>query len=281
VFQPEGVACVIDIVETLDLPSLAVAYRRIATAKALHKPPILKSGNEVRTDRTLGVILARTSTVALDKLAEELDQLNQRTSSSNWPDMVAVLGVGTLNYAVQFPGEGVLGDHMPPAADTTGICRPPMYIVMALKPTVDFTFNKMLAYIVGHLSIFTPSAGLPKFPDILEGTTKNAIILSGYQWDRSNNLVPVPPEFRNDRYIPPLPYRIEGPKGEPLALLQYLQWKDGAVLFLKSLLQKGAIPLEGLLVFLGRDAMQAGGIVHRPPANPAEVFRRISPCDAP
>ncbi len=266
VFQPEGVACVIDTVETLDMPSLAVAYRRIAAAKALPKPPILRSGNEVRTDRTLGVILARSSTVALDKLAEELDQLNQRTSSSNWPDMVAVLGVGTLNYAVQFPGEGVLGDYMPPAADTTGTRRPPMYIVMALKPTVDSTFNKMLAYIVGHLSIFTPSADLPKFPEILEGTTKNAIILSGYQWDRSNNLVPVPPEFRNDRYIPPLPYRIEGPKGEPLALLQYLQWKDGAVLFLKSLLQKGAIPLEGLLVFLGEDAMQAGGIVHRPPA---------------
>ena len=266
VFQPEAVACVIEVVEALNLPSLAIAYGKIAAAKALPKPPLLKSGKEVRTDRTLGVILARSSIIAMDELAEELDRLNQQTASSNWPDMVAVLGVGTLNYAVQFPGEGVCGDHVPPAADTTGERRPPMYIVMALKAAADFTFNKVLSYLIAHLGIFTPSADLPKFPEILEGTTKNSIILSGYQWDRSNNLVPVPPEFRNDRYIPPQPYRIEGPNGEPLALLQYLQWKDGAVLMLQSLMPNGAIPLEGLMVFLGKEAMQSGPIVRRPPA---------------
>jgi hypothetical protein len=265
-FQPEEVACVIEVVETLDLTSLATAYGTIAVAKALPKPPLPKSGRVVRTDRTLGIILARSATVAMDVLAEELDRLNQQSPSSNWTDMVAVLGVGTLNYAVQFPGEGVLGDHVPPAADTTGDRRPPMYIVMALKPAGDFTFNKALSYLVGHLGIFTPSADLPKFPEILEGTTKNSIILSGYQWDRSNNLVPVPPEFRNDRYIPPQPYRIEGPKGEPLALLQYLQWRDGAVLMLQSLMPNGALPLEGLMVFLGKAAMQSGYIVRRPPA---------------
>ena len=119
-FQPEEVACVIEVVETLDLTSLATAYGTISAAKALPKPPLPKSGRVVRTDRTLGIILARSATVAMDVLAEELDRLNQQTPSSNWTDMVAALGVGTLNYAVQFPGEGVLGDHVPPAADTTG-----------------------------------------------------------------------------------------------------------------------------------------------------------------
>jgi len=264
-FQPQDVACVIELVESLDLTSLADAYAKVAAAKALVKPSPWKADKEVRTDRTLGIILARFSTASMDVLAEQLDRLNQQTPSSSWPDMVAVLGVGTINYAVQFPGGGVVGDHMPPAADTTGARRPPMYIVMALKPAADFTFNKMLSYLVAHLSIFTPSADVPKFPEILEGTTSHSIILSGYQWDRSNNLVTVPPEFRNDRYIAPLPYRIEGPKGEPLALLQYLQWMDGAVLMLKSLIPKGGIPLEGLMVFLGEEAMQSGGIVHRPP----------------
>jgi len=265
-FQPEDVACVIEPVEDLDLASLAIAYGKIAAAKALPKPPIPKSGTTVRTDRTLGIILAKSSTVAMDALADELDRLNQQNPSSIWPDMVAVLGVGSLNYAIQFPGEGVLGDLVPPAADTTSERRPAMYVVMALKPAGDFTFNKAVSYLIAHLGIFAPSADLPKFPEILEGTTKKSIILSGYQWDMNNNLVPVPPEFRNDRYIPPQPYRIEGPNGEPLALLQYLQWKDGAVLMLTSLMQKGAIPLEGLMVFLGKAAMQSGYIVRRPPS---------------
>ncbi len=265
-FRPEEVACVIEAVEDMDLASLATAYTKIAAAKAIPKPPIPKSETTVRTDRTLGIILAKSSSVALDVLAAELDRLNPQVPSSNWPDMVAVLGVGTLNYAIQFPGEGVLGDLVPPAADTTGERRPAMYIVMALKPAGDFTFNKALSYLVAHLGIFAPSADLPKFPEILKGTTDKSIILSGYQWDRNNNLVPVPPEFRNDRYIPPQPYRIEGPNGEPLALLQYLQWKDGAVLMLTSLLQNGAIPLEGLMLFLGKAAMQSGYIVRRPPS---------------
>jgi hypothetical protein len=265
-FQPEEVACVIELVERLDLASLATAYGKIAAAKALPKPPIPKSGTTVRTDRTLGMILAKSSTVAMDAIADELDRLNQQNPSSNWPDMIAVLGVGTLNYAVQFPGEGVTGDLVPPAADTTGERRPAMYVVMALKPAGDFTFNKVVSYLIAHLGIFALSADLPKFPEILKGTTDRSIILSGYQWDKNNNLVPVPPEFRNDRYIPPQPYRIEGPKGEPLALLQYLQWKDGAALMLTSLMPNGAIPLEGLMVFLGKSAMQSGYIVRRPPA---------------
>jgi hypothetical protein len=265
-FRPEEVACVIEVVEILDLTSLTTAYCRIAAAKAFPKPPLPKSGTELRTDRTLGVILARSSTVPLDTLADELDRLNQQNPSSNWPDMMAVLGVGTLSYAVQFPGEGVVGDLVPPAADTTSERRPAMYVVMALKPAVDFTFNKVLSYLIAHLGIFTPSADLPKFPAILAGTTENIIILSGYQWDKNNNLVPVPPEFRNDRYIPPQPYRIEGTNGEPLALLQYLQWKDGAVLMLQSLMPKGGIPLEVLMVFLGKIAMQSGYIVRRPPS---------------
>jgi hypothetical protein len=265
-FQPEEVACVIEQVDCLNLASLATAYDKIAAAKALPKSPLPKSGTTVRTDRTLGMIFAKSSTVAMDILADELDRLNQQNPSSNWPDMIAVLGVGTLNYAVQFPGEGVLGDLVPPAADTTSERRPAMYVVMALKPAGDFTFNKALSYLIAHLGLFAPSADLPKFPEILEGTTNKSIILSGYQWDINNNLVPVPPEFRNDRYIPPQPYRIEGPSGEPLALLQYLQWKDGAVLMLTSLMPKGAIPLDGLMVFLGKIAMQSGYIVRRPPS---------------
>jgi hypothetical protein len=70
-FRPEDVACVIEVVEILDLTALNNAYCRITAAKAFPKPPLPKSGTELRTDRTLGVILARSSTVALDAVADE------------------------------------------------------------------------------------------------------------------------------------------------------------------------------------------------------------------
>jgi hypothetical protein len=263
-FHAEDVAVVVECVPILDISTLQNTYTKIAAAKAIVKIPRRKDGT-VSSDRTLGMIVAKSCSVSLDDLAEELDRLNQQTASANWPDMIAVLDSGTINYAVQFPGGGVLGDHMPPAADVKATHRPPMYIVMALKPTADFTFSKFFSYLVAHLSIFAPAATIPKWPEILEGVTDRSIILSGYQWDGNNQLVPVPPEFRNDRYIPPPPFRIEGPNGDLLAFLQYLQWKDGGVLMLKSMMPKGGLPLEGLMIFLGKEAFQHGGIVRSAP----------------
>lgn len=263
-YRAENVAVVVESVPALDLSVLQNAYAKIASAKAVVKVPRPKDGT-VSSDRTLGIIVARSSSVALDDLAEELDRLNQQTPSADWPDMVAVLDSGTINYGVQFPGGGILGDHMPPAADIKATHRPPMYIVMALKPAVDFTFNKFASFLLAQLSIFSPGAPLTSWKDVLEGVTDRSIILSGYQWDRNDQLVPVPPEFRNDRYIPPAPFLIEGPNGDLLGFLQYLQWKDGAVLMLKSALPKGGLPLEGLMVFLGKDALQHGGIVRSAP----------------
>lgn len=264
VYRAEKVASVIECLPVLDIATLQNAYAKIAAAKAIVKIP-RPADDTVNSDRTLGVIMANTSSVPLDDIAVELDRLNQLTASVNWPDMIAVLDSGTINYAVQFPGGGVLGDHVPDAANVRASHRPPMYIVMALKPAKDFTFNKYLAFLLAHLSIFSPKARLPQWTEVLDGVTDRSIVLSGYQYDGNNQLVPVPPEFRNDRYIPPLPFRIEGPNGDLLAFLQYLQWKDGAVLMLKSMMPKGGLPLEGLLIFLGKEGLEHGGIVRSAP----------------
>jgi hypothetical protein len=65
-------------------------------------------------------------------------------------------------------------------------------------------------------------------------------------------------EFYNDRYVPPRPVHLHDPQGSHLATLQFLPWQDGGVV-----LSTGKLPLEGLLVFLGKNALQRGGIVKR------------------
>jgi hypothetical protein len=107
---PDHLAAVIDVIDRIDIAQLQVAYQRIAQAKNLRKSPAAHIPGTPHTTRTHGVILANTSSVPLEELAAELDRLNQQTPDFGWPDMVAVLSTGTINFAVQFPGEPVSAD---------------------------------------------------------------------------------------------------------------------------------------------------------------------------
>src|SRR5258708_14291111 len=118
--------------------------------------------NEVPiTTITLGIICARRSALPLDDLGEELDRLNAKTPSRGWADMVVVATVGVLNYAVQFPGEGLSGDFLPAGEGAVAPFTPPMYIVIVMRPTGASALNQMLAFLVRHLAIFSPAAKLP------------------------------------------------------------------------------------------------------------------------
>jgi hypothetical protein len=117
----------------------------------------------------------------------------------------------------------------------------------------------MLAFLIAHLSIFSPGANLPACAQILEGVPQHAVTISGYQYNLSGDLLPVPRQFYNDRYLPPLPVRIEDQRGKLLCTLQFLPWQDGGAILLK-----GKLPLDGLLTFLGNEALQRAGIVKRP-----------------
>ena len=59
--------------------------------------------------------------------------------------MIVVAATGAIHYAVQFPGEGVSGDFLPPGDGALDAYTPPMYIVMVMRPTGVYTLNKMLA----------------------------------------------------------------------------------------------------------------------------------------
>jgi hypothetical protein len=74
-------------------------------------------------------------------------------------------------------------------------------------------------------------------------------------------LLPVPAEFYNDRYVVPIapsPLAILDPQGNPLAAVQFLPWQDGGVVILR-----GKIPLAPLLMLLGREKLKRGGAISR------------------
>ena len=134
----------------------------------------------------------------------------------------------------------------------------PAYVVMLIRPTGAYTFNKMMAFLIAHLAIFSPGAKVPNFALVLNKVPQLAITVCGYQYNLNGDVLPVPRQFYNDRYLPPLPMRIEDRKGKLLSTVQFLPWQDGGVVLLR-----GKLPLGGILVFLGRDKLKRGGAIKR------------------
>jgi len=252
----DAVACVIDISRKLDLEGLRKSYSRVAHAKSLKKTPTPVGKSSLQTNVTLGIIFAVESELSMEALGEEIDNLNRNTPSAHWPDMMVVLSKGTFHYAVQFPGEGVSGDYLPPAEGALANFTPPVYIIAVVRPTQEFTFNKMVAFLLAHLQLFVPGVELPKWIEILQGSPREVLTLTGYQYNLAGELVAVPKEFYNDRYLPAPPVLLHSPQGELLGTLQFLPWQDGGVV-----LATGKLPLDGLLVFLGKEALKKGGIL--------------------
>jgi len=256
----DRLACAIETCQRINNETLGSAYDKIARAKRLKKSEAPHILGVPSTTVTLGIIIARETEAPLEGLAEHLERMNRNYPDSEWPDMLVVLSKGTVSYAAQFPGDRQLGDMLPPAEGALGSINPPCYVVLLIRPSGAFTYNRMLAYLLGHLAIFSPGANLPNWHEVLVGTPQEAIPVCGYQYNLAGRLMPVPRQYYNDRYLPPRPVRIEDEKGALLATLQFIPWQDGGVILLK-----GKLPLVGLMVFLGKDALRRAGIVNRPP----------------
>lgn len=262
----DDTACVIDVSETLDLEGFRAAYGRIGDAKLLNKTPRPECRGGYETSATLGIIFALDSNVPLEKLAEELGKLNAQTPGRQWVDMIVILTRGTIQYGVQFPGEGIAGDFHPPAEGASQGPIPPIYIIVVVQPTEKHTFNKMGSALVAHLTRFSPEAKLPMFDKVSDGIPNKALTIGGFQFNLAGDLRPVPRQFYQDRYLAPFPVRVEDAGGQILATVQFLPWQDGGVVILK-----GKLPLEAILIFLGPAALKAGGI-RRPAAQITNVL---------
>lgn len=263
----DSAAAVIDASEQIDLENLRAAYGRVAQAKTLRKSRVPEEERAPRTTITLGIIVALRSTVPLETLAEELDRLNLQTPGRCWPDIVVVASTGAINYAVQFPSEEISGDFLPPGEGAVTAYTAPVYVVMVMRPTGARSMNKMIAFLIAHLAFFLPGAQLPPWSEVLKGVSQHAVTFTGYQYNQRGDLLPVPREFYNDRYLAPAPFQIEDQQGHVLSTLRFLPWQDGAAILLR-----GKLPLEGLLPFLGGEAMKRAGVIHRPGAQISYVM---------
>jgi hypothetical protein len=241
----DNAAVAIDICDHLDLATLQEAYARVGAAKRLAKSPVRRG--EERSTITLGILFACTSSMSLEAIADELYRLNCDANHRYWPDMIVVRSVGIINYAVQFPGEPASGDFLPPASNAFDNGVPPIYIVIVMRSMGDYYLNKMIAFVVGHLHVFSPDASVRSlnWMDILEGASTSAVTALGFQPTLRGQIVPVPREEYNDRIMPLQSAVIEDRSGTPLGSVTYRRWQDGAIILLA-----GPLPLSGLLLFL-------------------------------
>ena len=269
----DSVAVVIDATDSLTIDNFRAAYARVADAKRLKKSPAPELDTPTTTV-TLGVIYAQRSDFALEAIAEELERLNATTPSGEWPDMIVVSSMGVIQYAVQFPGESLSGDYLPPAEGALRKYVPALYVVIVLRPTGTFTFNKMMSFVVAHLGIFSPGAELSNFTEFLDGVPRTALVVSGYQYDLKGNLNPVPSNQYQDRLMPAPPIQITDRRGQHLATIQLIPWQDGGTIVLR-----GKLPLLGLLPFFGRQDILKAGVVTRQDDLQISHVLPISPAD--
>ena len=258
--RADRAAVVIEVYERLDAECLREAYSRISEVKLLAKTPVPRG--DARTNITLGVVFALSSSVSLDALANQLYQLNLVTPHQHWLDMLVVAPIGVINYALQFPGEGLAGDFMPPAEGAFAPPAPPaIYVTIVLRPTGAHSFNKLIAFIIGHLQFFAPDVRDKhlNWELILKGQPTGVITTLGFQPNLRGQLVAVPPEGYSGKFIPNRPVLLEGPNGEVLGALQFTKWQTGGVIMLA-----GKLPLEGMLIFLPNLRPEYLRVVKRP-----------------
>ena len=243
----DSLACVVEIVDKLDLGGLQRAYETIAIAKGLKKTTVAPSPY---LNTTFGVILAFESDLPIETIGSHIDELNRKHDSYLWPDAVVVLGAGILNYAGQFPGEPLLGDFLLPGKDIEWGAA--MYIHLFAHPA-DRALNRLCSLLFMPAALFSPGIKLPEREAILEGVPQFGMSIAAYQSKVKGGLVAVPEEtYREGTVFASHPIRIESPSGELLAHLRFIPWQDGGVVRVW-----GKLPLVGILVFAGAIAKDA------------------------
>lgn len=271
----DNAAAAIDLVEELDPATLRAAYMRLFEVRQLRKTPApVGVGREVATV-TLTAIFAHQTAMTLEAIAKELQTLNEGRPHSDWLDMLVVSNIGVVTNACQLPGGESIGGIIPPSKEALSAAVPAFYVLQVLQPTLNGSFNKLVALIVGYMGFFAPGIPFANFNDILVGVTPSIIPLKGYQYNLAGALQSVPRHLYADRYMPHLPMLVEDSKTKQLlASLQFIPWQDGGVILLR-----GKLPLEGLMIFLGPNALKKGGVMRVGPETQASYVMPITMAD--
>ncbi|HKV77604.1 MAG TPA: DUF6602 domain-containing protein [Candidatus Sulfotelmatobacter sp.] len=223
----DTVASVIEVKSRLTSDELADAYKKIASVKALKKRPSSEmdrgaTGSELKMSSTLGVIFAFTSDISLETVAEKMATLNLEVDSQLWPDMVIVLDVGTLNYAIQSPGGEIGGDLMPREEN---FAIAPFYVNLVLRKDGEFSLNRFFITLLSHLQFFPHRPSVPPFDIALAGTATECIGICAYQYDRDKKLLPA-----NQSLELPAAIQIKSSDGQVTATLHWIHWPGGGTI---------------------------------------------------
>jgi hypothetical protein len=244
----DATASVIHAVRGLGAEEMRSGYESIAAVKRLKRTHAPEAGS-INTS-PLGIILAADSDLSIKNIAELIVRENTDHPSTEWPDMIAVLTKGTVNYAAQIEGAGIQYNFTLPNFSSRLV--PPMFIHILMRGVGPFAFNSMCGLLFMHLMTFSPGTNLPNSKIVLEGVSDRGMTFGAYQFNLQGQLVPVPKEEYLAALYRPLPFRIEDDEGNLLSHIQPIPWQGGAAIQIK-----GELPLEPFMLFLGPVGLEA------------------------
>jgi hypothetical protein len=240
----DNVAAVVDCYEILTTEALHAAYQRIGAVKSLQRTdrPAPQDGD---VHMTTSIIVARDSGLTLEDIASEMSRLNATVPSHRWPDMVAVLSKGVVNYTALVPGSERNGDFLLPAEEISARSpAPSVFVQMTIRATAALTLNKVASLIMCRIAIFQPGIRIPNYQDLIKDIPRHGAVTATYQFNLANVLV----EMTNDQIIasrlPRESFNIVSGK-QLLGSVQFQPWQDGGVFVVR-----GKFPLDLFLVFL-------------------------------
>ncbi len=240
----DNVAAIIDCYEVLTIEALEASYQRIKAVKSLRKTDRLKAAGG-DTDMTTGLIVARNSDITLEEIATEMGRLNDLVPSHYWPDAVAVLSAGIVNYSMHIAGSEISGDFFIPAeVVATNSPAPSAWVKRIIRPIGKLTINKIASLIIARVAIFQPGAQVTDYHKLLKDMPSHAAETQTYQFNLANTLVPMIIKQVFETLTSPDTFNIVSGK-EKLGSVQYQSWQDGGVFIVH-----GKFPLDMFFVFL-------------------------------
>lgn len=244
VIPVDNVAAVIDCYNVLTAETLEAAYRRIKTVKSFQKTD--RPGTpEAETLMTTGIIVARNSDLTLEQISSEMGRMNDLVPSHYWPDAVAVLSLGVVNYTAHLPAVQKSGDFfLPVEAIAARSPSPSVWVQKVIRPVGEIAFNKVASLIVSRAAIFQPGAHVTDYRELIKDMPSHAAATQTYQFNLANTLVAMTREQAIAAQLPQDTFNIVSGK-EKLGSVQYQKWQDGGVFIVR-----GAFPIELFLVFL-------------------------------
>lgn len=239
----DDVAAVVDFYEDLTHETLASAYMRAKALKSIEKigreEP--ETGN---VSMTTVMVVSRTTSLSLEQIAATMQRLNAEYPSNLWPDAVAVLDRGIVNYTAQVPGRDSRGDFFLPSFDgPANQPTPSLYVQQVIRATGSDTLKKVAALIMARVAIFEPGIRIPNYNDLLTDLSRHGMAAASYQFNLSYHLAPVLPQQAIAARLPQTVFNIVS-GGKKLGSIQFLEWQDGGVIIVRD-----DFPIDLFLVF--------------------------------